>query len=470
MGSTKEKLLRILEILKKTDEEHPVTTAKIIEQLNEGGLEPERKSVLRDIRLLKDHGYNIEYAPDNKDGFYLAEREFEDWELKVLVDAVQSAGFLNREDTDKLVGKLCALASEAAGEAMKYMAIPSSSKIGDKSVKNSIDMIMHAIKDHRKVLFDYVYTDCSGRTVPKHPDGTKPISPYTLIWRGDNYYLIGSYSNSVGLSYYRLDRIRNICELPDEKAVPIRDILGDDYIRKLRTFVTQNIYNKKGQTVRLRLALFRNGINELRDTFGNDAVIISNPDGTVDAYVTVSSSEGLIEWLMKHSSDFMVLEPASVKSKLIERAKAMLKHYDQFEKESKSLDELAFEFASKYHAGQFNDDPHEPVICHPIAVAALVDGEKEKAVAYLHDVLEDTEATEEELRALFGDEIADAVAADTRQPGEDYWEYLERVKQNPLALKVKLADLTHNLSRETDRSSKRYAKHLRAYEELKELI
>ena len=56
MGATKEKLLRTLDILKTTDEQHPITTAKIIEQLREYGLEPERKSVLRDIKLLRDYG------------------------------------------------------------------------------------------------------------------------------------------------------------------------------------------------------------------------------------------------------------------------------------------------------------------------------------------------------------------------------------------------------------------------------
>lgn len=129
--------------------------------------------------------------------------------------------------------------------------------------------------------------------------------------------------------------------------------------------------------------------------------------------------------------------------------------------QEKTLDILALEYAEKY----FNLSGLD--IRHPKAVAALVQGEKEKAVAYLHDVLEDTDASVAEMRAIFGDEITGAVTADTRAEGEDYWDYLERVKNNPLALKVKLADLNHNIARETDMSLPRYEKHLKAYEQLK---
>ena len=328
MGATKEKLLRTLDILKTTDEQHPLTTAKIIALLRDYGLEPERKSVLRDIAVLQDYGYDIEKSADNKEGFYLGERDFEDWELKVLIDAVQSAKFLNQSDTDRLVDKLCSLASEDTEKTLKFMLIPEHSKAGEKSVKNSIDTIMHAIRSRSKVQFDYVYTDDCGKTVSKHPEGTKPVSPYALIWRKDKYYLIGSYSEKEGLSYYRLDRIRRAEELSEEKAVPLQDILGSDYSRKLRSFAKQNIYNRKGDAVRLKLALSYNGRDEIFDSFGDDVTIIQNTDGTVDAYVTVSDSEGLYDWLMKHGRYFTVLEPTSVRENLVERLKNMLGNYD----------------------------------------------------------------------------------------------------------------------------------------------
>lgn len=103
--------------------------------------------------------------------------------------------------------------------------------------------------------------------------------------------------------------------------------------------------------------------------------------------------------------------------------------------------------ASMAHRGQV-DKMGTAYIEHPRAVASFVETETEKTVALLHDVLEDTYLTEDDLRPVFGDEITDAVVALTRNDGEEYFAYIRRVKQNPLAIRVKLADLKHN----TDRS------------------
>lgn len=103
--------------------------------------------------------------------------------------------------------------------------------------------------------------------------------------------------------------------------------------------------------------------------------------------------------------------------------------------------------ASMAHRGQV-DKMGTAYIEHPRAVASFLETETEKTVALLHDVLEDTYLTEDDLRPVFGDEITDAVVALTRNDGEEYFAYIQRVKQNPLAVRVKLADLKHN----TDRS------------------
>ena len=102
--------------------------------------------------------------------------------------------------------------------------------------------------------------------------------------------------------------------------------------------------------------------------------------------------------------------------------------------------------ATKYHQGQYRRDGVTPYIHHPAAVAASFESDYCKSVAWLHDVLEDTEADLGELPAAFPDEIVDAVIAITKKNGEDYQQYLERVAANPLAKMVKIADIKHNLS------------------------
>lgn len=101
---------------------------------------------------------------------------------------------------------------------------------------------------------------------------------------------------------------------------------------------------------------------------------------------------------------------------------------------------------SKYaHRGQ-TDKAGRPYWEHPDAVASLVSSEDEKIVAYLHDVLEDTDVTEDTLRNLFGDTVTDAVKMLTHAKSEPYMDYIRRVKENELAKNVKLADLTHNMN------------------------
>lgn len=123
--------------------------------------------------------------------------------------------------------------------------------------------------------------------------------------------------------------------------------------------------------------------------------------------------------------------------------------------------------ARRAHEGQ-TDKAGKPYIEHPAWVAAHVDGDEARAAAWLHDVLEDTDATADDLaRAGIPERVVAAVRALTHAPGESYEEYLARVAGDPLAVRVKLADLAHNsdLSRipcPTERDRERAAKYRRA--------
>jgi len=107
--------------------------------------------------------------------------------------------------------------------------------------------------------------------------------------------------------------------------------------------------------------------------------------------------------------------------------------------------DLAYKIACKVHENQL-DKGGNPYILHPIAVSEMVDTEDEKIVALLHDTVEDTSITFEELKDYgFSNEIIIAIKAITKIKGESYEDYIDRVKDNPIALKVKIADLKHNM-------------------------
>ena len=132
-----------------------------------------------------------------------------------------------------------------------------------------------------------------------------------------------------------------------------------------------------------------------------------------------------------------------------------------------SIVDLALSIARKAHEGQL-DKAGVDYIEHPIYVASQVDTEEEKAVALLHDVIEDSLVSAEELlQAGLPETVVTAVQVLTKKKEQDYQTYLETVKKNPLARVVKLADLKHNsdlsrLSSITEKDRERLKKYKKA--------
>lgn len=105
----------------------------------------------------------------------------------------------------------------------------------------------------------------------------------------------------------------------------------------------------------------------------------------------------------------------------------------------------AISIAAQAHEGQ-RDKAGAPYILHPLRVMLKMTTEDEMIVAVLHDVIEDSDLTIERLRQEgFASEILDALECLTKRDGEEYWKYIARVRMNPLAIKVKIADLEDNL-------------------------
>ena len=132
-----------------------------------------------------------------------------------------------------------------------------------------------------------------------------------------------------------------------------------------------------------------------------------------------------------------------------------------------SMFDIALSIATEAHRGQF-DKAGVDYIEHPIYVANQVDTEEEKAVALLHDVIEDSSVSAEELlQAGLPETVVTAVQVLTKKKEQDYQTYLETVKKNPLARVVKLADLKHNsdlsrLSSITEKDRERLKKYKKA--------
>ena len=135
--------------------------------------------------------------------------------------------------------------------------------------------------------------------------------------------------------------------------------------------------------------------------------------------------------------------------------------------------DLAIALAKYAHKGQV-DKAGMPYINHPLAVADMVDGENNKIVAVLHDVLEDTNVKASTIQNLFGNEVSYPLIVLTHNNEESYDDYINRVANNETARIVKLADLQHNMDLSrlptvTEKDLKRKRKYEKAYQYLKSL-
>ncbi len=131
----------------------------------------------------------------------------------------------------------------------------------------------------------------------------------------------------------------------------------------------------------------------------------------------------------------------------------------------------ALAIATEAHKGQ-KDKGGNDYINHPLTVAKSMETDDEIIVALLHDVVEDTDTTIDDLKeAGFNDNVLNALATITKSDDESYDEYVQRVKKNPIATKVKLADLKHNsdLSRIKNPTEKDY-KRVEKYHKYIELL
>ena len=103
----------------------------------------------------------------------------------------------------------------------------------------------------------------------------------------------------------------------------------------------------------------------------------------------------------------------------------------------------AMKIAYDAHHGQV-DKAGVPYIFHPLHLAETMDDEISCCAALLHDTVEDTDVTLEQLAAEFPSEVVEAVRLLTHAPGTDYYDYVRAIRENPIAMKVKFAELDHN--------------------------
>ena len=172
------KVLYILDYLKRNSHgDHPVGAKELIDMLDLHGITCDRKAVYSDIRALQDYGVDIETLRGKGGGFYIASRNFELPELKLLIDAVQSSRFLTEKKSRDLIRKLCLECSEDDARLMRREVLVSGRvKSMNESIYYNVDAIQEAIAQNRQISFRYFDWDINGQR--RYRDREYIASPY----------------------------------------------------------------------------------------------------------------------------------------------------------------------------------------------------------------------------------------------------------------------------------------------------
>ena len=188
------RLLRTLQILQnETDEQHPISIVQLEKELMARWEIPAfRITVQSDIAALQQAGHDIVVIKSTQNRYYYRTRLFEPAELKLLIDAVESGRFITEQKSRDLTAKLVTLAPVTEAENLRRnTTLPDRIKARNEKIYDITDALNAAINRGRRVSFRYYHYGADKRR--KLKNGGKPyvLSPYTLTWNGDNYYVVG---------------------------------------------------------------------------------------------------------------------------------------------------------------------------------------------------------------------------------------------------------------------------------------
>ncbi len=305
-------LIRIWQILQKySDYDHPLTQDDIALHLqNDYGIVIERKAISRNISLLKEAGIEIE---SRRAGSYLETREFEDSELKLLVDSVLCSQNITARQSADLIEKLCKLSSKYFRSHVKNIhTVKDWNRTENSALFYNIEMVDTAISEGKQVQYDY---NKYGLDKKLHKSSFQQATPYQLILHNQRYYLMG-YSEYWGnMIFHRLDRISNI-RLYDAPPYPIRKVpgyeAGIDY-KKISTTMPY-LYSDKPERVELIADAWV--IDQVIDWFGKDIAVRKTDDPEKIGISLWASPYAMSLWALQYINYVEVIAPEHLRTKI----------------------------------------------------------------------------------------------------------------------------------------------------------
>ena len=316
------KLMKIMEILRQeTDEEHPMTKVELASRLVAMNVSCSPRSLIRDIKLLNEQGYEImERLVGHEKGYFVCDRSFSVPELKILIDAVQAAGFVTEKKTGELVDKIAALGGSHRAAILKGNIVKfNTRKHTNETIYYTVGFIEDAIQRNKKIIFRYFDLDENGQKVYRRDGHHYVVEPVALVFNEDNYYLIVYSEKHDGTANYRVDRIDSV-EIIDD---PISD-KARSLRRKVARYTEEAFKMFNGQPETITLRFTDKLIGPVLDKFGEVTKMTRVDDHTIEATVQVRIAPTFWGWLFQFGTDMDIMEPEALKEEYKNKAAELL--------------------------------------------------------------------------------------------------------------------------------------------------
>ncbi len=325
MGSKKMLNIYILDILRAhSDENHRLTQADIIKYLqNEYETSCERKAVGRNITELMAYGFDIAHD----DGYYLASREFEDSEIRLLIDSVYFSPHIPPNQAKALIEKLRSFMGPSFGRNLHHvMSLSSLHARHNKQYFYTLQTLDEAIGEKCKVSLKI---NRYGVDKQLHPirEERYIINPYQLLATNGRYYLLGNHDKYDNATHLRVDRISD-CEILDEKAKPMQLVKGLEQGLDLPKYMAEHIHMCIGNCEPVTFRVPKEDIGEVFDWFGKDIDIKEDKDKSEYAIVSVRVNLNAMKyWTLQYLGMVEILSPRHLREDVLKTLHAAIDLY-----------------------------------------------------------------------------------------------------------------------------------------------
>ena len=316
------KIFYILDYLEKNShQDHPVRAAELLNMLErQHNIICDRKTVYSDIAALQDYGVDIVSIPGKNGGYYIASRNFELPELKLLINAVQSSKYLTEKKSRELIEKLCTECSVYDAQLMRRDVLVSGRvKSMNETIYYNVDTIQEAIGENRQITFRYFDWGIDGKR--RYRTKSYQASPYGLCQDNENCYLL-ALSPRYGVTSYRVDRMSDI-KLAEETRVPCTELTG----KNLTSHANRLFQMFAGDTTTVKMRFHRELTNVVMDRFGRDTMLIPDGEDHFVFTVNVAVSPMFLSWVIGFGTKAKILHPQSVIEECQELCRQAMEQY-----------------------------------------------------------------------------------------------------------------------------------------------